>query len=482
MKNSSGYKMNQDSVTIQDCNVSGSVGEAVTGEVRMDVGPIHRKLLAYAAPLLLMQLLLQFYNIADCAVIGRFGGAYGLAAVGVAGLVLAVHINFFIGFGVGVTSAVSRLFGARQYDRLRQTIATSAAIATCAGIFLTLMGELLGGRYLTWLSCPAEAMGDAFLYLRICFLGLVPQLVYNVANGVLRALGNTKTPLCYLGASAVLNVVLDLVLSVGLGFGLEGVAWATLTAQWALGFAMLWRLTRLDARFCLAAGTKLLPVAELYGLLRLGIPSGMQAAFMSLSSLLIQISIDTFGPAAMAGMVVYAKIEGFLYYPAFAYGMALTGFIGQNLGSGRFDRVEEAMRISRRTAIYGTLAVCAGLMLLAGPLVAFFTEDAATRANALAAVYWTFPFYFLYSLNQVYIGGLKGLGETGIPMVSALFAYALFRVLWCETLLPYSYDMAVVYNACNVSFLVSLAVLVPAYHRVYHRLVSGKGEGLSLAV
>ena len=468
-----GFK--QDSLLITEKNESQSPEEAVTGEVRMDVGPIHRKLLAYAAPLFLMQLMLQLYNIADCAVVGRFGGAFGLAAVGVAGLVLAVHINFFIGFAVGVTSAVSQLFGARQYDKLRRTIATSVAIATGAGVILTLIGELLGERYLLWLSCPAEALGDARLYLHICLLGLVPQLVYNVANGVLRALGNTKTSLYYLAGSAVLNVILDIALAVGMGFGLEGVAWSTLFSQWALGLAILWRLTLLDGRFCLTGNTRFLPAKELLSLLRLGVPSGMQAAFMSISSLLIQISIDTFGPAAMAGMVVYAKIEGFLYYPAFAYGMALTGFIGQNLGSGRLDRVEEAMRISRRTAIYGTMAVCAVLMLLAKPIVAFFTGDPATLSNALAAVYWTFQFYFLYSLNQVYIGGLKGLGETGIPMASALFAYALFRVLWCQALLPYWYDMAVIYNAYNVSFLVSLSILIPAYHRVYHGLGASKG-------
>ena len=468
-------KFKQDSLLITEKNESQSPEEAVTGEVRMDVGPIHRKLLAYAAPLLLMQLMLQLYNIADCAVVGRFGGAFGLAVVGVAGLVLAVHINFFIGFAVGVTSAVSQLFGARQYDKLRRTIATSVAIATGAGVILTLIGELLGERYLLWLSCPVEALGDARLYLHICLLGLVPQLVYNVANGVLRALGNTKTPLYYLAGSAVLNVILDIALAVGMGFGLEGVAWSTLFSQWALGLAILWRLTRLDGRFCLTGNTRFLPAKELLSLLRLGVPSGMQAAFMSISSLLIQISIDTFGPAAMAGMVVYAKIEGFLYYPAFAYGMALTGFIGQNLGSGRLDRVEEAMCISRRTAIYGTMAVCAVLMLLAKPIVAFFTGDPATLSNALAAVYWTFPFYFLYSLNQVYIGGLKGLGETGIPMASALFAYALFRVLWCQALLPYWYDMAVIYNAYNVSFLVSLSILIPAYHRVYHGLGASKG-------
>ena len=193
MKTATCDNLHQDSPLTKEMNTSGSPEEAVTGEVRMDVGPIHRKLLAYAAPLLLMQLMLQFYNIADCAVVGWFGGAFGLAAVGVAGLVLAVHINFFIGFGVGVTSAVSRLFGARQYEKLRHTIATSVVIATVAGIFLTLLGEILGRRYLLWLSCPAEAMGDALLYLRICLIGLVPQLVYNVANGVLRALGMTDT-------------------------------------------------------------------------------------------------------------------------------------------------------------------------------------------------------------------------------------------------------------------------------------------------
>ncbi|MBR5163002.1 MAG: MATE family efflux transporter, partial [Schwartzia sp.] len=434
-----------------------------TGEVLMDSGSIHRTLLVYALPVLVMQLLQQLYNLADCAVIGRLCGGFGLAAVGVAGLVLAVHINFFIGFSVGVTSAVSRLFGARAFGKLRAMIATSLWLAAGAGLFLTVLGERLGENYLAWLACPAEAMDAALLYLHICLLGLVPQLVYNVANGVFRALGNTKTPLRWLAASAVLNIALDLLLGGAWDFGFAGAAWATLASQWMLGLGMIWRLARIDERFRFSLSAPLLSVRELFALLRLGIPSGMQAAFMSLSSLLIQISIDSFGPAAMAGMMVYAKLEGFMYYPAFAYGMALTGFIGQNLGAGRLDRVEEAMRVSRSTAIRATLAVCALLMIVAKPLVGFFTEDAATLANARAAVYWTFPFYFLYSLNQVYIGGLKGLGETAIPMGSALFAYALFRVLWCEALLPRWHDMAVIYNAYNVSFVISMLILVPAY-------------------
>lgn len=452
-----------------------------TGEVLMDSGSIHRTLLAYALPVLLMQLLQQLYNIADCAVIGRLCGGFGLAAAGVAGLVLAVHINFFIGFSVGVTSAVSRLFGARDFGKLRAMIATSVWLAAGAGLFLTVVGGKLGENYLAWLACPAEAMGDALLYLRICLLGLVPQLVYNVANGVFRALGNTKTPLRWLAASAVLNIALDLLLVGVWGFGFEGAAWATLASQWALGLGMIWRLMRIDGRFRFSFDAPLLSARELFALLRLGVPSGMQAAFMSLSSLLIQISIDSFGPAAMAGMVIYAKIEGFLYYPAFAYGMALTGFIGQNLGAGHLDRVEEAMKVSRRTAIYGTMAICAVLALAAKPILGCFTEDPATLANGLAAVYWTFPVYFLYSLNQVYIGGLKGLGETGIPMLSALAAYALFRVVWCQTLLPYWHDMAVIYTAYDVSFVISMLILVPAYRRAFRRAARPEPQGATIA-
>lgn len=452
-----------------------------TGEVLMDSGSIHKTLLAYALPVLLMQLLQQLYNIADCAVIGRLCGGFGLAAAGVAGLVLAVHINFFIGFSVGVTSAVSRLFGARDFGKLRAMIATSVWLAVGAGLFLTVVGETLGENYLVWLACPPEAMGDALLYLRICVLGLVPQLVYNVANGVFRALGNTKTPLRWLAASAVLNIALDLLLVGVGGFGFEGAAWATLASQWVLGLGMIWRLMRIDGRFRFSFDAPLLSARELFALLRLGVPSGMQAAFMSLSSLLIQISIDSFGPAAMAGMVIYAKIEGFLYYPAFAYGMALTGFIGQNLGAGRLDRVEEAMKVSRRTAIYGTMAICAVLALAAKPILGCFTEDPATLANGLAAVYWTFPVYFLYSLNQVYIGGLKGLGETGIPMLSALVAYALFRVVWCQTLLPYWHDMAVIYTAYDVSFVISMLILVPAYRHALRRAAYPAGHGRAIA-
>ena len=451
-----------------------------TGEVLMSSGSIHRTLLMYALPVLIMQLLQQLYNIADCAVIGRLCSGFGLAAVGVSGLILAVHINFFIGFAVGVTSAVSQLFGAQNFEKLRAMIATSIWLAAAAGLLLTIIGEQLGSNYLTWLSCPPEAFSDALLYLRICLWGLVPQLVYNVANGVFRALGNTRTPLYWLAASAVLNIFLNLIVVGIFDFGLEGAAWTTLVSQWALGFGMIWRLTRIDERFRLEITSPLLPFHELLSLLRLGIPSGMQAAFMSLSSLLIQISIDSFGPAAMAGMVIYAKIEGFLYYPAFAYGMALTGFIGQNFGAGRLDRVEEAMRVSRRTAIYGTLVVCAALMLVAKPLLGFFTEDAATLSNGLAAVYWTFPVYFLYSLNQVYIGGLKGLGETAVPMLSALAAYALFRVVWCESLLPYWHDMAVIYNAYNVSFVISLMILIPAYRRVFKHSEHLKSAGAAL--
>lgn len=233
-----------------------------TGETHMDVGAINRTLLIYAAPIFLSQLLQQFYYIADCAVIGRFCDAFALAAVGVAGLVLAVHINFFIGFSVGISSAVSRLFGARRYDELRRVVFTAAWLSGLIGICFTALGETLGETWLTWLGCPAETAEDASAYLFISLLGLAPQLVYNTANAILRALGSVKKPLYDLALASALNLALDLIFVAGLDLGLMGAALATLAAAWALGFASLWRLTCLDPRFALSTSAGLLTRKE----------------------------------------------------------------------------------------------------------------------------------------------------------------------------------------------------------------------------
>ena len=423
-------------------------------------GTIPRQLLVFMLPILLSQLLQQFYTIADTALVGQVLGAQALAAVGTASLVLSVIVNFFIGFSAGLSVLVSHLYGEKDYARLSAlvqsifiTVALFAALFTAAGIVLT-------EQLLAALSTPAELILAASLYLRTVLYGMLAQLLYNTASAILRALGNTTSALHYLAAAVVLNIALDVVLLIVIPCGIAGAAAATVLAQYAAALLALWKLFHLHGTWKLRFSRPFFALGHLLPILSTSIPAGLQAVFMSLSSLVIQTYINSFGYAAMAGMTVYARIEGFLYYPLFAFGIALTSFIGQNVGAHDLERVRTGLRISLRLAAGGAMGMALIAGLAAPALVALFTDDPVVAANALDAVYYTFPFYWLYGVNQIYIGAIRGLGDTLYPMMTALAAYCLFRVVWC-----WGWDMIgihsmhIVYSAYSVSFFVMAGLL-----------------------
>lgn len=423
-------------------------------------GAIPRQLLVFMLPILLSQLLQQFYTIADTALVGQVLGAQALAAVGTASLVLSVIVNFFIGFSAGLSVLVSHLYGEKDYSRLSAlvqsifiTVALFAALFTAAGIILT-------EQLLAALSTPAELIPAASLYLRTVLYGMLAQLLYNTASAILRALGNTTSALHYLAAAVVLNIALDVVLLIVIPCGIAGAATATVLAQYAAALLALWKLFHLHGTWKLRFNRPFFALGHLLPVLSTSIPAGLQTVFMSLSSLVIQTYINSFGYAAMAGMTVYARIEGFLYYPLFAFGIALTSFIGQNVGAHDLARVRTGLRISLRLAAGGAMGMALIAGLAAPALVSLFTDDPAVAANALDAVYYTFPFYWLYGINQIYIGAIRGLGDTLYPMMTALAAYCLFRVAWC-----WGWDMIgihsmhIVYSAYSVSFFVMVGLL-----------------------
>ena len=418
-------------------------------------GAIIRQLLIFMLPILLSQLLQQFYGIADTALVGRALGADALAAVGTGSLILSVIVNFFIGFSAGLSVLVSHLYGAHDYTRLSALVRSIAVIVLVFALLLTAAGILAAPAMLAALNMPAELIPSTASYLRITLLGILAQLVYNTATAILRALGNTASALRYLAAAVALNIVLDVLLLFVLPCGIEGAAAATAAAQYAAAALSVRKLLCLHGAWHLTIAHPLFQMQHILPILSTSIPAGMQAVFMSISSLIIQSYINSFGYAAMAGMTVYARVEGFLYYPLFAFGIALTSFIGQNIGAGDMARVRAGLRASLRLAGSGA----AGMALLAGcsapMLIALFTDDPAVTQNALDAVYDTFPFYWMYGVNQVYIGAMRGLGDTLYPMLTALAAYCIFRVAWC-----WGWDIAgihsmhIVYSAYSVSFFV----------------------------
>ena len=442
-------------------------------EVHMEQGPIGRTLLLFAIPILLSQILQQMYSIADCMIVGHFGGGNGLAAAGEAALILSVIINFFVGFSTGVSAVTAAAFGAFQYKKLNRILHSVVFMSLISGAVMTLVGITFSGQFLMWIHCPEEVFAPAQYYLRICMMGIIPQFIYNMGNAILRSLGNTREPLYFLTFSSGLNLVLDVWFVIGLGMGLPGAGIATVISQWVLALIMIWKMTRLDERYSLQISRLLHGWEELPEIINTGLPSGMQAVFMSISSLLIQYSINSFGADAAAGMVVFARVEGFLYYPAFSYGMALTGFIGQNYGARKIDRVEEGMKKSILTLSVFTVAAGGVLMAAAPVILRLFTTDPEILANGRQAILCIFPFYFLYAINQVYIGGLKGLGKTGFPMLCSLICYCIFRVVWCRILLLFVWDIRVICFSYDVSWIIMIALLVSQYRKVYHMIISG---------
>lgn len=445
-------------------------------ELCMTEGPISCQLLSYTAPVLISQILQQFYSVADAAVIGQYVGPYALAAAGTAGLLLSVIINFFIGTSTGISVLTSRLFGAGQYQKLQNSITTSVLLSVGAGILMTLIGLLGSGWFLNHLQTPGEVSALAQHYLYICFWGMIPQLLFNTGTAILRSLGNTRSPLYYLGIASILNLSLDFLFVAGWGLGISGAAWATLIAQSVSAILVTRKLFCLDRRYCFSLTEVRLHRDVFSELLSTGLPAGMQAVFMSISSLVIQTSINSFGAAAMAGMTLYARIEGFLYYPLFSFGMAVTGFIGQNLGACRRDRILQGLTLALKAAAAFSLVMSILLIICADPVLKIFTSDTAVIENGRQAIRCVFPLYFLYGINQVCIGGIRGLGNTFYPMLASLLSYCVFRVVFCTVVLPFFHDMRVIYMTYNISLVIMLALLFGPLVKLCKKISEGDAE------
>ena len=455
---------------------NGGTGIMKTGTIHVETGPVGRTLFLFAVPVIISQVLQEFYNIVDCAIVGHFAGGTALAAAGVSGLILSVLVNFFIGFSSGVSVITSRLFGEYAYAKLKTMISGVVKLVLAVGIIFTVGMLFLSGSALDWIHCPDNVRVEAGIYLKICLCGLTAQLLYNVGSAILRSLGDTRTPMLYFLGSVICNLILDLLLVVVFPLGIHGAAIATLASQWLLAAALLIRLIRLDPSYSLALRGNHLDRADIAQILKMGLPAGLQALFMSISSLLIQVFINAFGSAAVAGMTVFAKVEGALYFPAFAYGIALTGFVGQNYGAGQYDRIRKATRISI-LVMFAVILPLSLLLLFCSPyILKVFTADPAILQNAREAILFTFPVYVIYAVNQVYLGAVKGLGSTFYPMICTLICYSIFRVFWCWILIPSHPTMRVVYLSYDVSFLLMLIMILPVYYRMIHKLIRSVSE------
>ena len=415
----------------------------------MTEGSIWKSILLFSVPLILGNMLQQLYNTADSIIVGNFVGSNALAAVGSSGSPIFLLIGFSQGIAVGAGVVVSQFLGAKDREGAHTAVHTSLALSAILGAILTVCGIAVSRALLTAMNTPAEVLEDAVLYMRLYFGGVLFSVVYNMAAGILNAAGNSKRSLLYLGVASVTNIVLDLVLIAGCKMGVAGAAIATDISQLVSCVLSLRFLMRVEDDYRVTAKEVRVHKKMAVRIIKVGLPTGIQNMVISLSNVLVQVSVNGYGAAAMAGFAAYMKVDGFNILPVLSFGMAATTFVGQNFGAGKIDRVKKGTFVTLGMCIVYTILT--GILLLAfqDPIMHLFTGDETVVAYGKICMLYFCPFYWMLGILQGLAGTVRGTGKSVPPMVVLLISLCLFRIVWIQFALPLFAGMTIAL-ACYV--------------------------------
>lgn len=426
----------------------------------MTEGSIVRKLLLFALPLIMGNLLQQLYNTVDSIIVGHYVGSNALAAVGSGTPLINLLIAFGQGAATGAGVVVSQYIGARNRKGVSNAVHTSLAIAILLGLGLSLAGVIFCPQVLRWMNTPSEVMGDSLEYLRIYFAGVFFNIFYNMASGIVNATGNSLHPLLYLGTAAVTNIFLDLLLIRGLGMGVAGAAIATDISQVLSSLLILIYLLRVREDYQVRLRDIRIRREMAGRILQVGLPAGIQNTVISFSNVLVQSSVNTFGAVTMAGFGVYLKVDGFNILPVLSLSLAATTFVGQNYGAGQRERVKKGMWVTIVMSVIYTAALGMILLRFADPVIGLFTSDGEVVAAGKVVLHYFCPFYFLLGIMYSLAGTVRGTGKTVPPMVILLVAMCLFRIFWIQTIVPRIGDVRGVYLLYPISWCIGLTLMI----------------------
>ena len=429
-------------------------------EIDMLNGPLAGKILLFALPLMLSSLLQLLFNAADVVVVGRFAGKEALAAVGSNGSLINLFINLFIGLSVGTNVVIARDLGAGKPDNVRRSVHTSITVSLVSGIVLMVAGTTLARQMLELMSSPPDVIDLAALYLRIYFLGMPGNLLYNFGAAILRAKGDTRRPLYYLTAAGIINVVLNLIFVVPLKMSVAGVALATIISQYISAALVLLTLIREDGVMHLDLKALSIDWHTVKRILRVGLPAGLQSTLFSISNVVIQSSINSFGSVVIAGSSASSNIEGFIYPCTNAFHQAALTFISQNYGAGRCKRVDRIAILCLCYSAIMSLTVGNLIYCFGEPLIALYAPgEPEVIAQAIVRMGYIAVFHFLCSFMDVMVGILRGIGHSIIPMIVSLIGSCAFRLVWIATIFQTYTTPACLY----VSYPISWAITAMAH-------------------
>ena len=439
-------------------------------EINMCEGPILGKVLIFSIPLMLSGILQLLFNAADVIVVGRFAGSQSLAAVGSTSALINLLINVFMGFSVGVNVLVARYYGGRKERDVSETVHTAVTLSLVCGLILVAVGLALTRPLLELMGTPDDVIDKAVLYMQIYFIGMPANMLYNFGSAILRAVGDTKRPLYYLSAAGVVNVILNLISVIIFHMDVAGVALATIISQAISAVCVLRCLMRHESCLKIRLGELKIHKEKLMGIVKVGLPAGMQGAIFSISNVLIQSSVNSFGSIAMAGNTAAQNIEGFIYNAMVAVYQANLSFTSQNYGAGKFSRINRIMFICIGVVSVvgfsiGVLAYGAGTSLLS-----IYSSDPEVIAYGMTRLQIIGLTYFTCGIMDTMVGSIRGIGYSVLPMLVSLTGACLFRIIWIFTIFQWSHTLLTLYISYPASWVLTATAHIICFFLIRKKL------------
>ncbi|MDE6906252.1 MAG: MATE family efflux transporter [Lachnospiraceae bacterium] len=432
-------------------------------EIDMCNGPLFGKILAFSLPLMMSGILQLLFNAADTVVVGRFAGNTALAAVGSTSSLINLLTNLFIGFSVGANVLIARFYGAKKEKDASETVHSAILLSLICGVILLVLGLVVTRQILVWMGTPEEVLGQAALYMKIYFIGMPVMLLYNFGSSILRAIGDTRRPLYYLMAAGVFNVILNLIFVIGFQMGVAGVAMATVISQVLSAYLILRCLSRLEGSCKLNLKKLCLKKDKTIQIIRIGFPAGLQGVVFSLSNVLIQSSVNSFGSVAMAGNTAAMNLEGFIYIAMNSFHQTAMSFTSQNYGAGKLKRINQVLLLCLAMVTVVGLSMGWAAYLFGKPLLRIYSSDGEVIRYGIMRLSVICTTYCLCGIMDVFVGSLRGLGYSFMPMVVSLLGACGLRILWIFTVFQWHRSLLNLYISYPVSWFLTGGVHALCY-------------------
>lgn len=424
----------------------------------MTSGNIYKKVALFAIPLLLGNFFQLMYNTIDSIVVGNYVGKEALAAVGASTPIINLLIAFFQGLATGAGVVVSRYYGARKQEEESKAIHSFLLFSILFGIALSIVGYFVSPVILRMMNTPSDYYNDADGYLAIYFLGATFLIVYNAGTGILQAVGDSKNPLYFLIATSILNIFLDLLFVKGFGMGVDGAAWATIISECISMLLVINLLMRTKNEYKVTLKNLKIDFSILKQIVEIGVPAGLQGMIVSVSNVIVMAYINQFGSSGVAGFSCSNKIDNFMGLPVNSLMLAITTFVGQNLGARQYERVKQGVRAALVMSISIVVTLGVFVFLFSDSLMRIFTSDMDVIEDGTIILRIMCPCYIFLCFHQVYSGALRASGRSSVPMITSIIAFVVMRQIFLAVAIPLYHHISII--GIGYSFTWAMAALM----------------------